>query len=49
MIAQEFKRAGKTLKDLRCGKKLPLLDRLAQAWGKARTALPQLLGATRRR
>ena len=45
---QEFKRAGKSLKGLLCGKKFLLLSRLAHVRGKAREALTQLLGANRR-
>jgi transposase len=45
---QEFKRAGKTLKGLLCGKKFLLLSRLAHIRGKAREALTRLLGANRR-
>ncbi len=45
---QEFKRAGKTMKGLLCGKKFLLLSRLAHVRGKAREALKQLLGANRR-
>jgi len=45
---QEFKRAGKSMKGLLCGKKFLLLSRLAHVRGKARAALTQLLGANRR-
>jgi transposase len=45
---QEFKRAGKTMKGLLCGKKFLLLSRQAHVRGKARVALQQLLGANRR-
>jgi transposase len=45
---QEFKRAGKTMKGLLCGKKFLLLSRQAHVRGKARAALRQLLGANRR-
>jgi len=44
----EFKRAGKTMKGLLCGKKFLLLSRLAHVRGKAREALTPLLGANRR-
>ena len=45
---QEFKRAGKTMKGLLCGKKFLLLSRQAHVRGKARVALNRLLGANRR-
>ncbi len=45
---QEFKRAGKTMKGLLCGKKFILLSRQAHVRGKARAALTQLLGRNRR-
>jgi transposase len=45
---QEFKRAGKTMKGLLCGKKCPLLSRQAYVQGKVREALTQLLRANRR-
>jgi transposase len=45
---QEFKRAGKTMKGLLCGRKFLLLSRRAHVRGKARAALTQLLGANRR-
>jgi transposase len=45
---QEFKRAGKTMKGLLCGKKFLLLSRQAHVRGKARVALNRRLGANRR-
>ncbi len=45
---QEFKRAGKSMKGLLCGKKFLLLSRLAHVRGKARAALTQLLRVNRR-
>jgi transposase len=45
---QEFKRAGKSLKGLLCGKKFLLLSRYAHVRGRAREALTQLLRANRR-
>ena len=45
---QEFKRAGKRMKGLLCGKKFILLSRQAHVRGKARAALRQLLGHNRR-
>jgi len=45
---QEFKRAGKSMKGLLCGKKFLLLSRVTHVRGKAREALKRLLGANRR-
>ena len=45
---QEFKRAGKRMKGLLCGKKFILLSRQAHVRGKARAALRHLLGHNRR-
>ena len=44
----EFKRAGKSMKGLLCGKKFILLSRQAHVRGKARVALTQLLARNRR-
>ena len=45
---QEFKRAGKSMKGLLCGKKFLLLSRLAHIRGKAREALTRLLRPARK-